>query len=67
MLQKHLFRYIFFILVRQLFAWHMRFSDEAADTSMGVQVQARRWLAKLFQQPLPDFPLSILLENGYVL
>ena len=35
--------------------------------SMGLQVQARRWLAKLFQQPLPDFPLSILLENGYVL
>ena len=34
---------------------------------MGVQVQARRWLAKLFQQPLPDFPLSILLESGYVL
>ena len=33
----------------------------------GLQAQARRWLAKVFQQSLPDFPLSVLLENGYVL
>ncbi|CAK0783206.1 hypothetical protein CVIRNUC_006405 [Coccomyxa viridis] len=32
-----------------------------------LQVQARRWLARTLQQPLPDFPLALLLENGFIL
>ena len=46
-------------------AWHA--SLLAAAHKLLLQVQARRWLAKMLQQPLPDFPLALLLENGFIL
>ena len=46
-------------------AWHALFLAAAHELLM--QVQARRWLAKMLQQPLPDFPLALLLENGFIL